>query len=215
MNLRNLWSSAGWPAAVGALVIAALAWAAGAAWWLAVLLGLLAFAVIAALRARTKGDRYPGDQSGERARLAYEASIAKTAALRALAGQEQHASSHELAIRICDHAAAALAVMEDERKQAAAPLLLEHILEPAEGVLETYLHVISRGIAGTEAMARHTESFELPAIERAARAFAEKLAREERVDLAALEQILAFDLETTRIVEPPGRDSSRPSGRVS
>ncbi|MER3438047.1 MAG: hypothetical protein C4346_10940, partial [Chloroflexota bacterium] len=146
-----------------------------------------------------------GDQSGERARFAYEASIAKTSALRALAGQVQHASSRDLSLRICDHAAAALAVMEATGKHAAAPLLLEQILEPAEGVLETYLHVISRGIASTEALAWRTESFELPAIERAARAFSEKLARDERLDLVALEQIVAFDLETTRIVEPPGR----------
>lgn len=207
MHRQDLWKLAGWPAVIAAVAAGVLAWSVGAAWWLAVLLALLGFLALVAIRARLQRGGMPGDQSGERARFAYEASLAKTSALRALAGQVQHASSRDLALRICDHASAALAVMEATGKHAAAPLLLEQILEPAEGVLETYLHVISRGIAGTEALARRTESFELPAIERAARAFAEKLTRDERLDLVALEQIVAFDLETTRIVEPPGRRS--------
>lgn len=205
MHLQNLWKLAGWPAVIAAVAVGVLAWSAGAAWWFAVLLALLSVLVLAAIRARLQRGGLSGDQSGERARLAYEASIAKTAVLRELAGHVPQTSPRDLALRICDHAAAALAVMEATGKHAAAPLLLEQILEPAEGVLETYLHVIGRGVAGTEALARRTESFELPTIERAARAFSEKLARDERLDLVALEQIVAFDLETTRIVEPPGK----------
>jgi len=207
MTSTNIWSAGSRLDLVIGLIGVVLALAVGADWWLALLVGIVAYAVTTFIRRRAGGDA-GGVSDGERARLAYEASGTKVETLRQLATRVSNPNAREIALRISTHAETALVAMADERRQAAAPLLLEHVLEPVEGVLETYLHVAERGVAGTESVLHRAEAFELPTIERAARAFAERLTRDESVDLVALEQTLAFNLETTQIVQPPARQSS-------
>jgi hypothetical protein len=194
-------------AAVAAVVVAVVAYAAGADPILAIVAALVAYAVVALVRTRPAGDgRESPEETEERTELAYETSRQKVAALRGLATQIGRDGTREVVVRICDQSEQVLAIMSAGKAKSAAPLYLEQLLEPAEALVETYVHLASRGLRATDEAQARSESQDLPKIERASRLFLERLRQDPEVDLAALSQILTFNLETTSpIVEPPRR----------
>lgn len=191
-------------AAVAAVVVVMLAVAAGANPLLAVVAATVVYAAAAWGRSRTAGqERDSPEDTAERNELAYETSLQKVAAMRELTGQIERDSTREVVVRICDHSDQVLRLMAAGNARSAGPLYLEQLLEPAAALVETYVHLATRGLRATDEVQARSESQDLPKIERASRLFLERLCQEPHVDLAALEQILTFPLEAaTPIVEP-------------
>ena len=127
--------------------------------------------------------------------LAYESSVTKVQTIRGLAERVQKEGVRDLVVRISDQADGALSIMRERSDYSAAPILLEQLLEPAEGILDTYVRVSARGVdAAKELLARY-ESQDLPMIERAARLFREQLQQNGASDLKKLAQTLDFQPE--------------------
>jgi hypothetical protein len=204
VDLKQRLLRGGFAAGVAALGVGAIAAGLSAPPVLVILLAIAAYVAVALTRTRTATEQ--GDSAAdtaERTALAYETSRQKVAAMRKLATEIERESTREIVLRICDHSDRVLETMTERDAQAAAPLYLEQLIEPAEALLETYLRLSSRGLKTTdEILARH-ESQDFPTIERAARLFLDRLRQEPRPDLASLSQILAFAPETpTSIVQP-------------
>lgn len=170
---------------------------------LAILLAVAAYAGIVLVRpqvAARKGDT--AEDTLEKANLAFETSLAKVAAIRELATRIQKEGTRDLVLRIADQSDRILAAMREDNNQAAAPLFLEQLLEPTEALLETYVRLSTRGVKAADELLARNESQDLPMIERAARNFFEKMHRDSIVDLAALSEVLEFNLETMTPVTP-------------
>lgn len=194
-------------AVAAAVAIAVLAVVVGANPVLAVVLAIAVYAAVMLIRPRPTGQETesPAD-AAERNELAYETSQQKVAAIRDLAPRIEREATREIVDRICDQSDQVLAIMAAGKARSAAPLFLEQLLEPAEALIETYVHLASRGLRATDEVRARSESQDLPKIERASRLFLDRLRQDPDVDLAALSQILTFNLEAmTPIVEPPRR----------
>ncbi len=152
-------------------------------------------------RSGSPGGSTAGDMA-ERSEVAQEASRQKIANMRELAASIDRESTHEIVLRICTHADQVLAIAAEHSIQGIAPLFLEQLLEPAEALVETYVRLSSRGLKATDEMLSRYESQDFPMIERAARNFLEKMRSGSTVDLAALSQVLEFNLENTTPVTP-------------
>ena len=165
---------------------------------------IVVYAALVSVRNRTDGQSVStaGDVA-ERSEVAHEASRQKIATMRALAARIDRESTREIVIRICDRSEQVLATIAERNRPDVAPLYLEQLLEPAEALVETYVHLSSRGLKATGEMLARYESQDFPMIERSARLFLDRLRQEPPPDLASLTQTLAFTVDTeTRIVQP-------------
>jgi hypothetical protein len=153
-------------------------------------------------RAGGQGGTSAGD-AAERSEVALEASRQKIANVREQAATIGRESTREIVLRTCDYADQVLATSAERNLPAAVPLFLEQLLEPAEALVETYVHLSSRGLKATDELLARYESQDFPMIERAARLFLDRLRQEPAPDLPTLTQILAFNVDTeTQIVQP-------------
>jgi ABC-type transport system involved in cytochrome bd biosynthesis fused ATPase/permease subunit len=192
---------------VAAVLVLVLAFVAGLSLPIAIVLALAAYVGIVLVRptvGRPRGDT--AEEAAEKATLAYETSVAKVATIRGLAARVQKEGTRDLVLRICDQSDRILAAMKEDNNFKAAPLFLEQLLEPTEALLETYVRLSTRGVKAADELLARNESQDLPMIERAARNFFERMHRDSIVDLAALSEVLEFNLENpTPVVEPPRR----------
>jgi hypothetical protein len=175
--------------------------------WLAIIAGVLAYI---ALRLFSPGSMMAGGGRGretaqerqERSALAYESARTKVETIRTLATRIPKEGTRNLALRIVNESNRSLDLIESQNAKLAAPLLLEQLLEPAEGILDTYVRLGDRpGNAATNLLYQY-EAQDLPMMERAARLFRDHLEKNGATDLKALEQTLVFSPEGTAAVTP-------------
>jgi hypothetical protein len=194
-------------AGAGAAVLFLVLLVAGLSIPIAIVLAILAYVGIVLVRpqsAARKGDS-PAE-AAEKEQLAYQTSVAKVAAIRELATRIQKEGTRDLVVRIADQSDRILAAMKEDNNFTAAPLFLEQLLEPTEALLETYVRLSTRGVKAADELLARNESQDLPMIERAARTFFEKMHRDSIVDLAALSDVLEFNLENMTPVMPRRTD---------
>lgn len=142
------------------------------------------------------------EQITERATIAYQTSLTKAAQIRSLATRIQKDAPRETTLHIADQADRILAAMKEDGNLTAAPLFLEQLLEPTDELLENYVRLSTRGVTAANELLTRNETQDLPMIEQAARNFFEKMHRDSIVDLAALSEVLEFNLETMTPVTP-------------
>jgi len=187
----------------GGIVVLIVLAGLGVAPIIAIAAALVAYAALALVRSRSGGE--PGSSAGdavERSEVAYETSLLKIAGMRESAARLERESTREIVLRTCDHADRVMATMAERNARNAAPLFLEQLLEPAEALLDTYVHLSSRGLKATDELRARYESQDFPMIERAARLFLDRL-RQDPTDLGPLTQLLSFNVDTeTQIVQP-------------
>jgi 5-bromo-4-chloroindolyl phosphate hydrolysis protein len=192
---------------VAAVLFLVLTFGTGLSIPIAIVLAVAAYVGIVLVRPQVGGRR--GDtaaEAAEKAALAYQTSLTKVATIRGLAARVQKEGTRDLVLRISDQSDRILAAMKEDNNFAAAPLFLEQLLEPTESLLETYVRLSTRGVKAADELLARNESQDLPMIERAARNFFERMHRDSIVDLAALSEVLEFNLEnSTPVVEPPRR----------
>jgi hypothetical protein len=207
MDLRARLLSGDLVAGAGAAVLFLVLLFAGLSLPIAIVLAVLAYVGIVLVRPQMAARR--GDspaESAEKATLAYQTSLAKVAAIRELATRVQKEGTRDLVVRIADQSDRILAAMKEDNNQTAAPLFLEQLLEPTEALLETYVRLSTRGVKAADELLHRNESQDLPMIERASRTFFETMHRDSIVDLAALSEVLEFNLENMTPVMPRRTD---------
>ncbi|MGH2558239.1 MAG: hypothetical protein ACRDJH_04175 [Thermomicrobiales bacterium] len=163
--------------------------------WLAIVLTAATYAGVVLVRPRT--ERLQGEtvDDASREQLAYQTALANAAAIRALAPRIAKPAVREQVGRISDQIDRVLAAMREDSTLAAASLFNERLLETLKSILSDYVLLTTRGIKSADAVLAKTEMRDLPTIEQAVIAFYEKLHRALVVNLAALGDVLEFNLE--------------------
>lgn len=139
------------------------------------------------------------DDDARRQRLAYQAALANSVAIRALQRQIVKPAAREQVGRILNRTALVLAVMREDGSLAAAPLFNDRLLTPFCALLTEYVRLSKRGVTSADELLEQTESRDLPLIERAVDVFYERLHRSHVVDLATLREMLEVNLESVTV----------------
>jgi hypothetical protein len=89
-----------------------------------------------------------------------------------------------------------LDVMEEDEKYIAAPLYATRLVGPFEQVFMKELKVLRRGVELADSSHQHFQSVVLPSFEAAAKEFYQRYHQSDVIDLAALTEILMYNLES-------------------
>ena len=154
--------------------------------------------------APTTPEPAPTNDPAARARLV-EDGERRVARLWRVARRVEKPEVREQAFRICaaaDRVAEALA--SGVADTATAGAFLDRYLAPTEAVLERYVGLAGRGLAGAETTLRQVETHDLPAIEARLTDLYTRLHRGDLIDLQVAREMLELDLDA-----PPPRPAPR------
>ncbi len=180
-------------AATGTLLV--LVFALGVTPWVAIPLAVATYVSFIQIVQRRRRQDETID-AARRQHLAYQAAVANTAAIRALAPRMAKPAVREQVGRILNQSARVLLVMREDRNLVAVPLFNEQLLEPLRSLLIEYVRLSDRGIRSADTLLEKIETHDLPMVEQAVDAFYEQLHRAHVVDLATLGEVLEFNLES-------------------
>ena len=159
----------------------------------------------AALRSIVQGlmDALPGP-SGETKRVSRSAPFAATAfasvherieRLKEISGQIPEDRIRDQALRICTAAERIAETMAADRIDGRTVTWFnDRLLEPTESLLDGYVRLSGRGIAGADETLRRVEEQNLPLIESRLDALYDQLHRGEVIDLAVASEMLELEL---------------------
>ncbi len=169
--------------------------------WAAIPLAISTYVALVLLpKRRTRQDE--AIDAVRRQHLAYQAAVAKTAAIRVLVPRIGKPAVREQVGNILNRTIRVLVVMREDRNLAALPLFDQQLLEPFHSLLIEYVRLSDRGIRSADGLLEKIETRDLPMVEQAVDAFYEQLHRPHVVDLATLGEVLEFNLESIAATTP-------------
>lgn len=169
--------------------------------WAAIPLAISTYVALVLLpKRRTRHDETI--DAVRRQHLAYQAAVAKTAAIRVLVPRIGKPAVREQVGNILNRTIRVLVVMREDRNLAALPLFDQKLLEPFHSLLIEYVRLSDRGIRSADGLLEKIETRDLPMVEQAVDAFYEQLHRPHLVDLATLGEVLEFNLESIAATTP-------------
>ncbi len=128
----------------------------------------------------------------------YAAAFARAQTLRALTARIAKPAVHNQVNLIVSRVDLILRAMADDGDFSQIPVLDSCLLEPLRELLSTYLLLAERGVQSAGEVLARIESHDLPLILEAVDDFYERLHSRQLTDLAAMSELIEFNLESVR-----------------
>ena len=140
----------------------------------------------------------------------YATAFARVQALRAITARITQPAVHDQVARILDRIDSILKAMADDRDLSQVSVLDSCLVEPLHDLLKIYLRLAERRIQSAGEVLAHIESHDLPLIRDAVDDFYERLHSRHLTDLAAMSELIKFNLESVRaMLRGRGRHDNR------
>jgi hypothetical protein len=137
----------------------------------------------------------PKDEA-EDFQASYQAAASSLLEMRTQASSIDNPEIRELALRITDQLSETLKQIDSPERIAAAPVLVDQLIDPAQASLTDYVWLAGRGVQPADDLKVKIEQYDLPAFEHAARSVAAITERPGPLDMNALQRAVVVHLSS-------------------